>query len=133
MHDSQIGSWQPPAPSEPPTLDTAALKRLKDTLGSQAEAMFVELLEDFFRDGARLLADARNALKNNDTQELRRSAHTLKSHGATFGALRLSYAAKELEAIAKQGILDGAAALIERTGQEFEKAKGFLEPYRKGI
>jgi len=124
---------QPAAPSEPPPLDTTALKRLKDTLGSQAEAMFPVLLEDFFRDGARLLAAARTALEKNDTQELRRSAHTLKSNGATFGALRLSITAKELEFLAKQGILDGAAALIERTQQEFEKAKGFLEPYLKGV
>lgn len=124
---------QPPAPAEPPPLDTAALKRLKDTLGSQAEAMFPVLLEDFFLDGARLLADARRALEKHDTQELRRSAHTLKSNGATFGVFRLSCAAKELEALAKQGILDGAAALIERTGEEFEKARNLLEPYRKGI
>ncbi len=122
-----------PAPAEPQGLDTTALKRLQETLGSQAEGMFPVLVEDFFRDGARLLADARSALEKNDIEQLRRSAHTLKSNGATFGALRLSSAAKELEALAKQGIFDGAAALIERTGQEFEEAKGFLEPYRKGI
>ncbi len=124
---------QPAAASEPPPLDTAALKRLKETLGSQAEALFPVLLEDFFRDSLRLLAAARTALEKNDTQELRRSAHTLKSNGATFGAVRLSDAARELEALAKQGILDGAAALIDRTIQEFERAKGFLNPYRKGV
>jgi CheY-like chemotaxis protein len=124
---------QPALPSGPPPLDTTALRRLKDTLGSQAEVLFPVLLEDFFRDGVRLLAAARTALEKNDIQELRRSAHTLKSNGATFGALGLSLAAKDLEALAKQGILDGAAGLIERALQEFEKAKGFLEPYRKGV
>jgi CheY-like chemotaxis protein/HPt (histidine-containing phosphotransfer) domain-containing protein len=125
-------SSQPAAASEPPPLDATALKRLKNTLGSQAEAMFPVLLEDFFRDGARLLAAAGTALEKNDPEELRRSAHTLKSNGATFGAMRLSAAAKELEFLARQRTIDGAAALIERTAEEFERAKGLLERYRKG-
>jgi CheY-like chemotaxis protein len=124
---------QPAEPTGPLLLDTAALKRLKETLGSQAEAMFPALLEDFFRDGARLLSAAHSALEKNDLQELRRSAHTLKSNGATFGALRLSMAAKELESLAKQGIINGAEALIKRTQQEFEKAKDVLQTYRKGV
>lgn len=116
-----------------PFLDTTALQRLQDTLGSLANIMFPELLEDFFKDSVRLLADARRALELKNTSDLGRCAHTLKSHGATFGATVLSATAKELEMLAKQGILDGAAALIDRSAQEFEQIKPVLENYCKGL
>lgn len=123
----------PEAMPRGPLLDTAALKRLKDTLGTQADAMFPALLEDFIKDGDRLLQDAQRALDQKNFPDLRRAAHTLKSNGATFGAMALSSAAKELEALAKQGIAEGAPAFIKRSQEEFEKAKIELGRYRKGI
>jgi CheY-like chemotaxis protein len=131
--DSSDAAAQRPEPSEPPPLDTTALKRLRETLGCQAQTLFPVLLDDFFRDSLRLLAAARTALEKNDPQELRRSAHTLKSNGATFGVMRLSAAAKELEFLAKQGTVQGAAVLIHKVADEFEKAKGYLATYRKGV
>ena len=108
-------------------IDETALKRLKDTLGKQAEKMFPDLLQGFVDDGIRLLADARQALQHGDTKALRLAAHTLKSAGATFGAMKLSAVARELENMARQGKLEGAAELIEHAGKEYKKAKDALE------
>ncbi|MEW6615426.1 MAG: response regulator [Thermodesulfobacteriota bacterium] len=116
-----------------PLLDTTALKRLKETLGRQADNMFPALVDDFFKDGDRLLKEACLALEQKNMEALRRAAHTLKSNSATFGAMALSAAAKETELLAKQGTFTGAQALIERSQQEFQKAKTELERYRKGI
>ena len=90
-------------------IDETALKRLKDTLGKQAEKMFPTFLQGFVDDGIRLLADARQALQHGDAKALRLAAHTLKSTSATFGAMKLSAAARELEDMARQGKLEGAA------------------------
>jgi CheY-like chemotaxis protein/HPt (histidine-containing phosphotransfer) domain-containing protein len=113
-------------------LDPNALKRIKDTLGKQANTMFPTLLQGFLDDGVRLLAEARRARQQNNLKELRRAAHTLKSSSATFGAMALSAVAKELENLARDGNLDGTAELIERAEQEYAKAKAALEQIDKG-
>jgi PAS domain S-box-containing protein len=113
-------------------VDQTALKRVKDTLGSQVDTIFPSLLQGFFEDSVNLLADARRALKQNNLKELRRAAHTLKSNGATFGAMALSAVAHELEDLARKGKLSGTAELIERAEQEYAKAKAALEQIGKG-
>ena len=122
-----------PAATPQPFLDTAALHRLQDTLGNQANIMIPVLVEDFFKDSVRLLTDARRAMEQGNATDLRRCAHTLKSNGATFGAVALSAAAKELELLAKQGTVEGALPLIDRSQQEFDKIKPLLENYGKSL
>jgi PAS domain S-box-containing protein len=113
-------------------LDPTALKRVKDTLGKQANAMFPVLLQGFFDDAVRLLSEARQARQQNNPEELRRAAHTLKSSSATFGAMALSNVARELENLARNGDLGGATELIERAEQEYAKVKAALEKIEKG-
>lgn len=120
------------SPAAVPQLDAGALGRLRETLGAQADSMLPALLEDFIADGKRLLAEAQLALAQGNLPDLRRAAHSLKSNAATFGAVALSLAAKELENLARQGTAEGALALVERSQQEFEKARTGLEEYRKG-
>jgi CheY-like chemotaxis protein len=108
-------------------LDASALKRLRDTLGKQADILFPTLVKSFVDDGTRLLDEASQALQQKNAQDLRRAAHTLKSNGATFGAMMLSTVAKQLEQLAREGQFEGAADLIEQAGREFVKAKTELE------
>lgn len=115
------------SPPQSTIIDRAALKRVKDMLGKQAETMFPKLLQDFFDDGVRLLSDARRALEEKKFTELRRAAHTLKSTSATFGAMALSAVSKELEQLARQETLEGASELIERAEREYKQAKEELE------
>ena len=121
-----------PAAPQDSFLDTSALERLKDILGEDAAMMLPELLEDFFKDSTRILADARSALEQKNAADLRLFAHSLKSNSATYGAVALSAAAKELEALAREGIFEGAQALIERSAREFEKVQPLLEQYCRG-
>jgi HPt (histidine-containing phosphotransfer) domain-containing protein len=120
---------QPPArPSESPeVLDPGALERLRVTLGSKADQMLPGLIDGFYQDSARLLAQARLSLQQGQAEDLRRAAHSLKSTSATFGAGLLSAAARELEYLARDGQLEDAAAQIERAEAEFARAKAALE------
>ena len=113
-------------------IDASALERLRDTLGKQADILFPTLVKSFIDDGTRLLNEASQALQQKNAQDLRRAAHTLKSNGATFGALRLSSVAKHLEQLGREGQFEGAAELIERAGREFVKAKTELERFGIG-
>jgi len=114
------------------TLDQAALKRVKDTLGKQADTLLPGLVQGFLDDVPGLLADARRALKQGHAQDLRRAAHTLKSTSATFGVVLLSTVARELEQAARQGELEGADEMIARAQKEFERAREALEEICKG-
>jgi PAS domain S-box-containing protein len=113
-------------------LDASALERLRETLGKQAELLFPTLVKSFIDDGTRLLSEASQALQQKNAQDLRRAAHTLKSNGATFGAMMLSTVAKQLEQLGREGQFEGAVELIERAGREFVKAKTELEKFRIG-
>jgi CheY-like chemotaxis protein/HPt (histidine-containing phosphotransfer) domain-containing protein len=115
----------------PPVLDPAALQRLRNTLGRQADVMLPGLMEGFFKDAPGLIADARRSWEQGQPAEVRRAAHTLKSSSATFGAMALSVLARELEYRARDGVLDGVAELLARIETQFEKAKAALQAYRK--
>jgi CheY-like chemotaxis protein/HPt (histidine-containing phosphotransfer) domain-containing protein len=114
-------------------LNVGALKQLRVTLGGQADRMLPELIERFYLDADRLLGEARQALEQGEAGELRRAAHTLKSTSATFGAEVLSAVARELEYLARDGVLEGAAGLIARAEAELARAKVELEVARKGL
>ena len=108
-------------------LDLTAVQRVKQALGKRADEIFPGLLKNFLDDCVRLLADARASIQRGSVEDLRRAAHTLKSHGATFGATALSATARSLEQLARQGTLDGAAELIARLEQDYAQAKSALE------
>ena len=122
----------PVTATPPKVLDPGALKQLRATLGKQADRMLPGLIERFYQDVDRLLSEARQALEQGEAADLRRAAHTLKSTSATFGAMALSEVARELEYMARDGVLEGAAGLIAQAEAECVKAKAALETMRKG-
>ncbi len=109
-----------------PVFDPAALQRLKVTLGKQADAMLPSLIQGFTIEAPKLIAEAHCSLDENRTTDLRRAAHTLKSNSATFGAMALSAAARELEYAARDNALQGAHELLDQLTAEFEAARPAL-------
>lgn len=86
-------------------LDDAAVAALRDTVGGDAEFLS-ELVSEFLADLPVQVAGLRSAVAAGDAGEARRIAHTLKSHGATFGVSRLETSCRELESRAHDGRLD---------------------------
>jgi signal transduction histidine kinase/DNA-binding response OmpR family regulator/HAMP domain-containing protein len=142
---SQCRPREPEAPRSPPesvrppvpaaaasseVLDPGAFQRLRATLGRQADRMLPSLVEEFYQDVDRLLGETRQALEQGRAEDLRRASHTLKSTSATFGAMALSAVARELERLARDDVLEGAAMLIAQAEKEFARAKPALETMR---
>ncbi len=98
-------------------LDRAAFERLRATMGA---GFLADLLPTFVQDSEELVGTMRRALDDKDVDAFRRAAHSLKSNAASFGATTLSTLARDLEALAKSGSLDGAARGVERLAGECE-------------
>ncbi|MDQ3552876.1 MAG: response regulator [Chloroflexota bacterium] len=120
---------------EPPindgVLGEAALDNLRRTVGGKREH-FVEIIDSFLADGPVLLGDMHRAVQSGDAALLRRASHTLKSNAAEFGARELTAVAAGLEAGARDGRIDEAAAQVERAGLLYDAVRQALERERQG-
>ncbi|MFL5794846.1 MAG: response regulator, partial [Actinomycetota bacterium] len=112
-------------------LHPPALERLLETIGDD-RSLLTTLISTFLSDAPRLVEAARRGLEHGQTDEVRRAAHTLKSNGATFGATSLSELSRQLEALARSGILEGADELVARIAAEYEQVRIALETMREG-
>ncbi len=110
-------------------LDQTTFERLRATMGAD---FLGELLSTFADDTQELVGTMRRALGEKDVDSFRRAAHSLKSNAASFGAMTLSTLAKDLEALAKSGSLDGAAPRVERLADECEQVARALREVERG-
>jgi CheY-like chemotaxis protein len=117
---------EPPAvsdggPASPtPAISQETLDRLVDSMGDPA--FVAELLETFTGDANTMLDELDRSIRDGDVETARRTAHTLKSNAATFGAVPLSDACRQLEALARTGDLEGAPELAELVRSQYERA-----------
>jgi HPt (histidine-containing phosphotransfer) domain-containing protein len=93
-------------PSEP-VIDIAAYRELEESAGAEFAA---ELVATFLEEAPSMLAELRAAHAASDAGTFRRVAHSIKSNGATFGAISLSNLARELE---HGGLPNGTVPLDE--------------------
>jgi HPt (histidine-containing phosphotransfer) domain-containing protein len=113
-------------------LDPTVLKNLHEMVGGDVEFL-IDLINTFLEDAPRMLADMRQSLESGDAKLLHRSAHSLKSNSAEFGAMTLSELSRELETLSKGGSVEGAEELVGRVETEFAQAKVALEAMRQEL
>ncbi len=87
-------------------IDQTTFVGLKELVGDD---FIDELVETFFEESPGLLEEMRQALDSGDAEVFRRSAHSLKSNGASFGATELASIARDLEYMGRDSQLDEAA------------------------
>ena len=81
-----------------------------------------ELVETFFEEAPGLLTSMREALDGDEAEVFRRSAHSLKSNGASFGADQLASVARDLEFMGRDGQLDQARLKMPELEQAYDEA-----------
>ena len=111
------------APAAHISFDAAAHESLRELGGDD---FLAEVVDAFLADAPGLVATLRRALDENNTDELRRAAHTLKSNGATLGAQQFSELCRELEQHAKSGRLESASDLVGQVEQEYRSLEEAL-------
>ncbi len=113
-----------------PTLDLAALGKLRDILGDQAIPAITELINLFIDNGLELLEKMRTAVQAGQAMGLYRGAHTLKPGSAHLGAMRLAALCSELEKLGKANQFQEAAAKLAELEAEFGRVRLALEAER---
>jgi HPt (histidine-containing phosphotransfer) domain-containing protein len=112
---------------EQPTIDRATYDELKETAGDD---FVVELVDTFLVEAPRLLDDLRGAYEKRDADVFRRTAHSLKSNGNTFGARNFAAMAKDLELGGIGPVEAAGGALIDALAAEFGRVATALKELR---
>ena len=107
-------------------LDPTAMQRMR-SIAPDDEA-FGRLVTSFLDNGASLLAQLAGAAATGDADLLRRSAHTLKSNAASFGATELADLCATLETQARSGPVIDLDVQITAITAAFEGARQALDP-----
>ena len=115
--DADFGDSQPDV-----VLDRAALENLweMEKRGALSVHRVVEL---FCSNAERILPALHAALAVGALPDLRREAHTLKGNARDVGTHVLANRCEQLEAMARDGQLDGAAELLDEIGRAWDDAR----------
>jgi PAS domain S-box-containing protein len=105
------------------SLEASALQSLRDLGGAE---FIAEVVDVFLADAPALITSLRSSLERQDTEELRRTAHTLKSNGLTLGASAFAALCRTIEQDAKERRLDGVPQLVDRIEQEYRTLRAAL-------
>lgn len=111
-------------------INSSVLDEYKEVMGDDWGEFVADLIDTFLSNGPRLITDMRQAYRDNDLEILKRSAHSLKSNGKTFGANQLAEVAFELEHMATMGELDDPQGKIDLADSQFQVVKSALEKLR---
>ena len=100
-------------------LNRQALDNIRALSASGADTLLEKVINAFTGDTPRQLASLRTAIAAQDTEAMRRVAHSLKSGSANVGADALALQCKEMEKLGRAGSTDGAARLLQSMDQQF--------------
>jgi HPt (histidine-containing phosphotransfer) domain-containing protein len=115
------------------SIDPSALNPYRNVMGAEADSFVADLIDSYLANSGELVAGLDSSLASNDTVIFARSAHTLKSNSAVFGARALSDFCQELELAGKSGDLTGLDAKIERLKVEHKQVCQELADLRRTL
>ena len=105
-------------------IDQATFNGLVELVGDD---FIGELAQTFFEEAPGLLAEMNRALDDGDAEAFRRAAHSLKSNGDSFGAVRVTSLARELEHMGRDGRLDEAGPKLPQLEAAYQEAAEALK------
>jgi HPt (histidine-containing phosphotransfer) domain-containing protein len=104
-----------------PALDPTVLAELRQFQAEGEPDIVQELAEAFQFETPPLLEALYKAATEGQPEQLKRAAHNLKGSSNNLGARTLAALSAELEALGKQGTVEGAVELITRLEQEYQR------------
>ena len=108
-------------------IDPDVIQSLKDLGGEDEPELFRELVGMFLRDTPPRLEALGQALESGDAGELERVAHAMKSSCGNLGAVVMAELCYQIEMVGREGALDSAPGLVQRSNEEFKRVIEALE------
>jgi two-component system, sensor histidine kinase and response regulator len=124
MADKTLSAFSEPIAGANPQapLDMDAIRQLKELDSDDAPDFFHDLVREFQKEGAELMASIRNAIEKDDAIALRDAAHSLKGASATIGVIGLSASCGRICELARAGDLRSSAPLLPALESEWARA-----------
>jgi signal transduction histidine kinase/CheY-like chemotaxis protein/HPt (histidine-containing phosphotransfer) domain-containing protein len=108
-------------------LDPDVIESLRELGDDDGMELLAELVDLFLLDAPERMAELFKAFEENDTEQLERTAHALKSSSANLGALGLSGIFGDLEQAGREQDLSRAGALLEQSRAEYHRVEAALK------
>jgi signal transduction histidine kinase/DNA-binding response OmpR family regulator len=125
-------SAAPPPAAGGTVLDARALDAIRAIDAVRGGQILARVASAWLETAPAQLDALQEALARRDVGALRDAAHGLKSGSANLGARRLADLARELERLGRDGVLEGAEALLEEAGRELESVRAACGPLLAG-
>ncbi|MBI1731019.1 Hpt domain-containing protein [Candidatus Acetothermia bacterium] len=109
-------------------IDLKLFNELKEMVGQD---FMGELIDTFLDEAPQLISALQNGLLQNDREIFYRSAHSLKSNAASFGAQLLAEQAKALELLGRSNQLDQVGDQIKKLSAEWKSVEEVLKGLRR--
>lgn len=116
-----------------PAIDTAAFQQLCQRLGSGMRLKLSELIGIFLAYTTPFVTETEQAIAQDDLNQMRLIAHTLKSSSADIGALHLAQLARELEQSARAGHVAAASRKAHQLTAELQRVQAELATIRNQL
>ena len=111
-------------------IDQTVLDALRDIRVPGTPDVLTELIDLFLEETPPKLEQVHDAVARRDAEELRRSAHALRSAAASLGVREVRALSVELELLGKQDALGDAAELVGRLTEAYGRAVTALRAER---
>lgn len=105
-------------------IDIETYNALKEAMGAD---FIGELVDTYCSETPQLIHQLQDAFEKGDAETFRRSAHSIKSSSASFGALDFSAQARELEMIGKAGDLSSAGEKVQNLVRTYDQVSQSLQ------
>ncbi len=115
------------------SIDPSALTPYREAMGNAADEFVIDLISTYLNSTQELLDALYTSASNADAKIFTRSAHTLKSNIAIFGAEYLSKLCLELETEGKNGNLTMLLPKIDRVKTEYQQVCRELAELRHSL
>lgn len=115
------------------SIDPSVLDPYRNVMGAEADSFVADLIDSYLLNSLELVTGLDSSLADNDTLSFSRSAHTLKSNSAIFGAYVLVDFCQELELAGKNGDLTGLQPKIDKLKVEYQQVCQELTDLRRTL
>jgi|GEM_PF-1633093 len=112
---------------ENPVLDPRVLNSLREFAGAKAQKVISQIIKQYLEDAPERLHAITTAATAQDTEALRKAAHSLRSSSANLGAITVAQLCKTVENIARSGTTEGTSEAIKQLQTEYARVEVALQ------